>query len=264
MPGWIAAAGKDEIIERPAPPFEPDEEARARGFHDLELNGFAGLPLDDDRARLDRASADNITDLQFHQIASTQLAVDGEVEQRAIPEPQFVVELKLDCPDLLHLVFKCRPNARLRGVAGQPCGPPHGCLALAPLAGGYAFELGGFVVIATLSTSLSVLAAVFAARVQAKLSTHTAVSSHRERTIHRVPRRIRILWWSTGLRYLGENGLYPLLVVTLYSSTIKLGWIAAAAALAGIAFGMMADRLRSNILLVVALGGLAIGWRQVS
>jgi hypothetical protein len=136
----------------------------------------------------------------------------------------------------------------------------YGCLALAPLAGGYAFELGGFVVVATLSIFLSVFAAVFAARVQAKLSTGISGLSPGERNIHRVPRRIRILWWSTGLRYLGENCLYPLLAVILYSSTIKLGWIAAAAALTGIAFGAMADRLRSNILLLVALGGLAVGW----
>ncbi len=41
MPGWIAAAGKDKIIERFHPPFEPGEQARARGLHDLELNRLA-------------------------------------------------------------------------------------------------------------------------------------------------------------------------------------------------------------------------------
>lgn len=103
MHGWIAATGKNEIVKRPNASFEPGEKARARGLHDLKLNGFAGLLLNDDRARLDRAAADDITDLQFHQVATTQLAVDGEVEQCAIPEPLFVIKVKSDRPDLRHL-----------------------------------------------------------------------------------------------------------------------------------------------------------------
>ncbi len=136
----------------------------------------------------------------------------------------------------------------------------YGCLALAPLAGGYAFELGGFVVVAALSTALSMIAAIFAARVQATLGKIIVAPSSAGRNPYRVPGKIRFLWWSTGVRYLGENCLYPLLAVALYSSTVKLGWIAAAAAFTGIAFGAMADRFRSDALLFIALGGLAIGW----
>jgi hypothetical protein len=73
-----------------------------------------------------------------------------------------------------------------------------------------------------------------------------------------------VLWWSTGVRYLGENCLYPLLAVTLYASTIKLGWIAATAAVAGIAFGALADRIRGDVLLVLALSALTIGWAMRS
>lgn len=47
MPGWIASAEKSQVIKRPAPPFEPRGQARARRFQNLELSGFACLLLDD-------------------------------------------------------------------------------------------------------------------------------------------------------------------------------------------------------------------------
>jgi hypothetical protein len=102
VPGWITAAGKDEIIERPAPPFQPSEEARARRLNDLELNGLAGLLLDDDRAWRRGATTDDIADFQLHQIAAAQFSVDREVEQRAISQSLFMVEVKPDRPDLFH------------------------------------------------------------------------------------------------------------------------------------------------------------------
>lgn len=118
MPGWIAAARKNKIIKRPAPPFELGEEARACRFHDLKLNRLVGLLLDDDGTRLHRATADNIAGLQFHQIATTQTAVDGDIEQSAIPEPLFMVEIKSDRPDLLHLEGAFRAH-KVTGILGS-------------------------------------------------------------------------------------------------------------------------------------------------
>ncbi|TKB10154.1 MAG: MFS transporter [Mesorhizobium sp.] len=140
----------------------------------------------------------------------------------------------------------------------------YGSLAAAPLIGGYAFELGGFAVIAALSTGLSLVAAAFGARVQAELGGMPDAKEPAEILNIRVPWAIRILWWSTGVRYLGENCLYPLLAVILYAGTIKLGWIAAVAAITGIVFGAMADRIRTDILLLLALSTLAVGWTMRS
>jgi len=48
--GVIDPARKDEVVERAASTFKPGEHAAAGGLKELELNGPAGLLLDDDRA----------------------------------------------------------------------------------------------------------------------------------------------------------------------------------------------------------------------
>jgi hypothetical protein len=46
----IDPARKDELVQRAASVFEPGQNAAAGGFEEFELNGPAGLLLDDDRA----------------------------------------------------------------------------------------------------------------------------------------------------------------------------------------------------------------------
>jgi hypothetical protein len=46
----INPARKDEVVERAASAFEPGEDAVAGRLKELELNGPAGLLLNDDRS----------------------------------------------------------------------------------------------------------------------------------------------------------------------------------------------------------------------
>jgi hypothetical protein len=97
----------------------------------LNRSQIAGPLLDDDRARLHRTPADDIANRQFHQIAATQLAVDGEVEQSAIPEPLLMIEGKPDRPDMLQLegAFGAQKAASILGpaviVSGVKAGSSH-------------------------------------------------------------------------------------------------------------------------------------------
>ena len=50
MIGVIDPARKDELVQRAASVFEPGQNTAAGGFEEFELNGPAGLLLDDDRA----------------------------------------------------------------------------------------------------------------------------------------------------------------------------------------------------------------------
>ena len=60
MIGMIDPAWKDEVVERAAAAFEPCQDTAASGFEELELNGPAGLLLNDDRACSNPATADEI------------------------------------------------------------------------------------------------------------------------------------------------------------------------------------------------------------
>jgi hypothetical protein len=50
MIGMIDPARKDELVKRAASAFEPGQNAAAGGLRELELQGPAGLLLNDDRA----------------------------------------------------------------------------------------------------------------------------------------------------------------------------------------------------------------------
>jgi hypothetical protein len=87
MIGMIDAAWKDEIVERAAAAFEPCQQAAARGFEELKLNGSADLLLNNDRACTNPATADEIADFDFDDVASPELTIDREIEHRAVPKP---------------------------------------------------------------------------------------------------------------------------------------------------------------------------------
>ena len=72
--------------------LEPSLKAGAGRFEQLELDRPTGRLLRDRGSRPDPAAADKLTDSDFHDIAAAQLAVDGEVEKRAVPGAPFPVE----------------------------------------------------------------------------------------------------------------------------------------------------------------------------
>ena len=84
MIGVIDPAQKDEVVARAAAVFEPGKKTAAGGFEEFELNGSAGLLLDDDRAGANPRTADEVADLDRHHIAPAQFAVDGEIEHCAV------------------------------------------------------------------------------------------------------------------------------------------------------------------------------------
>src|SRR5271165_6351289 len=69
-------------------------------LHDLELNGPAGLVLDNRRPITHAPACGDVVDPKANEIAAAQLAIDGEIEQRQIA--RVVLHLKPDTngPDL--------------------------------------------------------------------------------------------------------------------------------------------------------------------
>jgi hypothetical protein len=102
-------------------PFERGRDGRtcqntaASGFEELELNGSAGLLLNDDRACANPATADEIADLDFNYVASPELTVDREIEHRAVSKPSLSIQPEPDGPDLLWLqrAFAAKLPARV-------------------------------------------------------------------------------------------------------------------------------------------------------
>jgi hypothetical protein len=115
MIGMIDPAWKDEVVERAAAAFEPCQNTAASGFEELELNGSAGLLLNDDRACTNPATADEIADLDFNDVASPELTVDREIEHRAVSKPPLSIQPEPDGPDLLWLqrAFAAKLPARV-------------------------------------------------------------------------------------------------------------------------------------------------------
>jgi len=115
MIGMIDPTWKDEVVERAAAAFEPCQNAAASGFKELELNRSPGLLLNDDRAGTNPATADEIADLDFNDVASSELTIDCEIEHRAVSKPPLSIQPEPDGPDLLWLqrAFAAKLPARI-------------------------------------------------------------------------------------------------------------------------------------------------------
>lgn len=85
MAGGIDPAWKGVVVDRPATPLKPGKQAGARIAHQFELDRPPGLLLDDHGAGSYLRTNDQSPDPDPDEIASAQLAVDGEIEQRPIP-----------------------------------------------------------------------------------------------------------------------------------------------------------------------------------
>ena len=101
MIGVIGSARKSEIAKCAASKFEPSQNTASTWFKKFELNWLASLLLDDDCARPDPAAADQVADLDLHDVTTAQFAIYSQVEQRAIAQPMFAVEPESDSPNLL-------------------------------------------------------------------------------------------------------------------------------------------------------------------
>ncbi|HYZ64935.1 MAG TPA: hypothetical protein VE650_20980, partial [Acetobacteraceae bacterium] len=75
-------------------------------FEQRELDRSARLLLRHRRSRSYPPANGELTDPDLHEVAATQLAVDGKVEKRPVAKTPFSVELEPDRPNLLRLERK--------------------------------------------------------------------------------------------------------------------------------------------------------------
>jgi hypothetical protein len=64
------------------------------------LNWSIGLLLDHHRPRSQLTAGDEITNLNLHKIAASQLAVDCEIEQSPVSKPMLAIQVEANCPNL--------------------------------------------------------------------------------------------------------------------------------------------------------------------
>jgi hypothetical protein len=77
----LVPAREGIVVERATALLEPRPDAGSRRLKQFELDRSTRRLLHDSCPRPDRAAANEVADLDFHDAAATQLAVDVEVEQ---------------------------------------------------------------------------------------------------------------------------------------------------------------------------------------
>jgi hypothetical protein len=83
--------------------MHPVRDCVAGRLSELEGNRPARFLLDHGRSRPDRYPSDEITQPELHKIATAQLAVDREVEQREVANATIDRQPRSDFPDVLGL-----------------------------------------------------------------------------------------------------------------------------------------------------------------
>jgi hypothetical protein len=96
MIGMINPARESVIFESASSTFEPGEQTATGGLEEFELNGAAGFLLNYASSRANPAAADQVADLDLDDVAPAQLAVDREIEHRAIAYPPLPIKPKPD------------------------------------------------------------------------------------------------------------------------------------------------------------------------
>lgn len=96
--GVVDSAGKEIFDRGAAPSLQPCQQCRSHIGGEFELHWSIGFLLDDDRAIADVGTGNHIANPDLHQIAAAQLTIDGEIEERLVPQTSFAIEVKADCP----------------------------------------------------------------------------------------------------------------------------------------------------------------------
>ena len=79
------ATGKQEIRFGKVVAGYPCTDSRSGLLRDFELHRSPGLPLNNHRTIADAAGGRYVSDRDRDQVATSKLAVDGEIEERQIP-----------------------------------------------------------------------------------------------------------------------------------------------------------------------------------
>ena len=97
----VNAAGKDILVKSATSPLKPLKQACASGLQEFELHWPTSLLLDDDRSLTDASSTYDLINLDLHEVATSKLAVDRQVEERAIAEAMLLLQEEPHRPHLL-------------------------------------------------------------------------------------------------------------------------------------------------------------------
>jgi len=106
----VSATWKDPILKFSLSNAEIVVECGTRMIGDLECHRPPGFLLTDRRTGERVAIGCDINHPDGDDIAATQLAIDGEVEQRKIAQLALQLELRADRPDMLGLQWRLLPN----------------------------------------------------------------------------------------------------------------------------------------------------------
>jgi hypothetical protein len=75
--------------------------------------------LNDGRSIADVSAANDVSDLQFDQVATAQFAVDRHVEQRPVTHSPVLIKIEADRPDIARLQWAFRADV-LACIPGTP------------------------------------------------------------------------------------------------------------------------------------------------
>lgn len=95
---------------------EPSRDGFSRPLGDFEADRPPGFTVDDRSAVLDPSGRIDVSDLQLHQVASAQIAVDGEIDARQLAGPLSNLEADSDRPPQRGVV-SLLPGTRMRACA---------------------------------------------------------------------------------------------------------------------------------------------------
>jgi hypothetical protein len=97
----VDAARKQEVLGRQPRLLDPLLRRVSSDLGDLELNRSLGLVLHHQGSRRYSIAVANVPDLQAHQVATAQLAVDSQVEQCELPHTALHLQPDAQSSDVL-------------------------------------------------------------------------------------------------------------------------------------------------------------------
>ena len=113
----VNATGEGIVIDCASSPLKPGEQASSDLVRNFELYRASRLLLDNHSANSSVMGRKERPDFRLYQVATAELAVDGEIEKHPISHPTFTVEEEADRPDLPLLhglldanLFACVPR----------------------------------------------------------------------------------------------------------------------------------------------------------
>jgi hypothetical protein len=104
------AAGEQPVIQAQPLAFDPGGYRSARLLGHFELNRPPRLPLDDYDAPLHAAAREQIRNLQPHEVAAAELAIECQVEQHQVANGVRHLQADADAPHLKRLERELRAS----------------------------------------------------------------------------------------------------------------------------------------------------------